>query len=268
MMNQQLFSHSLEKTAFEEMLKAVNFQEILKDQYVYFEEKKRKPDLLGKTVKVGEKQFPKVHSILKKLEQATHIKTPDVYVYEDFYYAIESKGIDKAWIEVSASMIADFTEEELEFMLARELGRIHFKHTHYSTLMNESLELYAKGLIPFSDGVVEEVARVMFYRWNRLANYSADCFGLLVGNDLEAAIQSILKCVLNSAFLAKNINLSEYLKQSEAINELHDHVYEATKNDEQFPYGPFRIKYLIAFSASDRAIQARKQLNLIKEVKL
>lgn len=267
MIDQRLFSHPLERTAFDEMLKVVNFEEVLENQYIHFEEKKRKPDLLGKTVKVSEKQFPQVHSLIRDMERKTGLRMPDLYVYEDFYYSMESKGILEPWIEVSASMIADFNSKELEFMLARELGRVHFKHTRYSTLMNESLELYAKGLIPFSEGVAEEVARVMFYRWNRLASYSVDCFGLLLADDLHAATQSILKCVLNSKYLAKNINLPEYLKQAEGINGLHDQVFEAAKNDEQFPYGPFRIKYLLAYTASEQMLQARKQLEMFKEVK-
>ncbi|MFJ8258560.1 M48 family metallopeptidase [Peribacillus asahii] len=259
MIDRQLFSHPLEETAFNDVTKTVNFKDLLEDQYIHFEEKKRWPDLLGKTVKVSEKQFPEVFALSRKIEQKTKITMPDLFVYEDIYYAIDSKGIDTPWIEVSASMLTDFTYKELEFMLAREICRIHYKHTHYHTLMNESIEMYSKG-IPFTNGVVEEVARVNFYRWNRLANYSADCFGYLIGMDLQAATQSILKCVLNSEYLAKHINLAEYLKQAEAINELHDPVYEATKSDEQFPYGPFRIKNLIAYASSERAMQAINQI--------
>ncbi|WP_042347600.1 M48 family metallopeptidase [Bacillus massiliigorillae] len=266
MIETHLFSHPLEETAFDEVTKTVNFKSVLEDQYIHFEEKKRKPDLLGKTVKVSERQFPEVFYIVKKIEQRTRLKMPDIFVYEDFFYAIESKGIDNPWIEVSASMITDFTEKELEFMLAREICRVYYKHTHYTTLMNESLEMYAKGLIPFSNGIVGDVAKVIFYRWNRLANYSADCFGYLICMDLHASTKSILKCVLNSKFLANNINLAEYLKQAEAINELHDSVYESTKIDEQYPYGPFRIKNLIAFASSERMIRANKQLKNFKEV--
>ena len=260
MIERQLFSHPLEETALGDVMKTVNFQSLLEDQYIHFEEKKRRPDLLGKTVRVSEKQFPKVYGLCRNIEQKTGLKVPDLFVYEDFFYSMESKGIDTPWIEVSASMVTDFTEKELEFMLAREVGRIHYQHTHYHTLMNESLEMYSKGLMPFTDGIVEDVARVQFYRWNRLAHYSADCFGYLISRDLQAAAQAILKCVLNSRYLAENINLAEYLKQAEAINELQDSVYESAKSDELFPYGPFRIKYMMAYASSERAIEAGKQL--------
>lgn len=260
MIENHLFCHPLEETALNEVTKTLNFKTVLKDQYIHFEEKKRRPDLLGKTVKVGERQFPEVFHIVKKIEQRTRLKMPDIFVYEDFYYSSESKGIENPWIELSASMIADFTVKELEFILAREICRIHYKHTYYNTLMNETLEMYAKGLVPLSDGIVGDVAKIIFYRWNRLANYSADCFGYLICMDLYASINSILKCVLNSKSLVESVNISEYLKQAEVINEMHDFVYESAKSDEQFPYGPFRIKNLIAYASSDRAMQANNQL--------
>jgi hypothetical protein len=258
--NQQLFSHPLEASALEELVKTLNFKDQIEEHYIHYEEKKRRPDLLGKTIQISEKQFPRIYQIAKKIGQQTQITVPEIFVYEDFYYAIDSKGMERPWIEISASMVNDFTDKEIEFMLAREFYKIDQKHTYYHTILQESLEMYAKGLIPFSEGMAEDIAKVVFYRWSRLAHYSADSFGFALCGNLKAGIQSVLKCVLNSVFLANHTNLSEYIKQAEKINELHDQVYEATKSDEPFPYGPFRIKYLMAYASSERAMKAKAEL--------
>jgi Zn-dependent protease with chaperone function len=260
MIEQHLFTHPLESITREEVFKILNFKEQIEEQYIHFEEKKRRPDLLGKTVRVNERQFPHVFQIASKIGEQIGMEAPPVFVYEDFFYTVNSKGMANPWIELSASLVTDFTDKELEFLISREMGLIHFNHTHLNTLMNQALEMLAKGIIPFTSGIVEDVAKVVFYRWSRLSHYSADCFGFLICQDLKAATQAILKCVLNSAFLAENTNLAEFIKQAEAINELHDAVYEATKSDEQFPYAPLRIKYLIAFASSERAIKASKIL--------
>lgn len=242
------------------MLKAINFKEQLRENYIFFEEKKRRPDLLGKTVKVTANQFPEIYQIAKNIEGKTQLNIPDLFVYEDFYYGMESKGIEKPWIEISASLLRDFSENEIEFMLAREMYQIQYKHTYYRILLEQSLQLLGKGYLPFSEGIAEDAAKVIYYLWSRISNYSADCFGYIVCMDIEASIKAILKCVLNSVILAENMNLLEYIKQGEAINGLHDEVYEATKSDEQFPYGPFRIKNLLAYSTSEKALLAKEEI--------
>ncbi|MCC5804672.1 M48 family metallopeptidase [Rossellomorea vietnamensis] len=267
MIAQQWFSHALEAEALEEVENTLKFRDQMEDYYVQFEEKKRRPDLLGKTVKITKNQFPDIYSIASKISEQISAPIPEMFVYEDFYYAMDSKGIGHPWIEISASLLNDFTRKEVEFMLAREMCKLQFKHTHYKTLIDESLVMLTKGYIPFSDGVIEDIAKVSFYRWNRLANYSADCFGYLVCNDIEAAVKAVIKCVLNSEFLADKINVFEYVKQAEEINALNDQVYEFTKNDEQFPYGPFRVKYLMAYASSERAITARKLIKDREEMK-
>ncbi|MEH7009211.1 M48 family metallopeptidase [Neobacillus niacini] len=260
MIEQDLFLHPFESAAREEMLKTLNFKNQIEEQYIHFEEKKRRPDLLGKTVKVSELQVPRVYRIAHRICQQFNMDLPSIFVYEDFYYAIDSKGMENPWIELSASLITDFTDKELEFLLAREIGKIHFHYTYFNTLLCEALEMLAKGAVPFSNGIVEDVAKVIFYRWSRLINYSVDCFGYLVCQDLHAASQAILKCVLNSVFLAENTNMREFINQAKGINELHDPVYEAAKSDEQFPYAPFRIKNILAYASSERAMMARKLL--------
>ena len=97
------------------------------------------------------------------------------------------------------------------------------------------------------------------YKWYRIINYTCDNFGYLMCNDLKTCINAILKTILNSSFLVENINVSEYLNQSIEINKLNDTVYNFTKADEKVPYGPFRIKNLLAFSSSKRAIEVIKE---------
>nr|WP_106782905.1 M48 family metallopeptidase [Lysinibacillus timonensis] len=258
MMDRSLFTHPLEEKVLDDMLEALKLKDQIENYYIRYEEKKRRPDLLGKTLRVSQNQLPRIYKIAQAIEKKTNLPIPEMFVYEDFYYAIESKGMEKPWIEISATLINDFTDQEIEFMLAREVFKVHYKQTYYNTLMLQSLDALSKGLIPLGDGIVEDVAKVIYYRWSRVSNYAADSFGYVVCQNLEAASQAILKTIFNSVLLAKNANLKEYIKQAEFINELHDPISEATKSDEQYPYGPFRMKYLLAFATSERAMKAKR----------
>ncbi|EOU2053473.1 TPA: M48 family metallopeptidase [Clostridium perfringens] len=259
MLNKEKYIHKLEEQSFEEMINSSYFSESIMNYYKNFEEKMRKPDLLGKTVKVSKKQFPDINICVCDICKRIGIESPEVYIYEDFYYGVESKGSDKPWIEISAKTVEDFSIEELKFLIAREICSINLKHTYYKTLIDQTLNTMEESNFVIGIDTFTKTIKASVYKWYRIINYTCDNFGYLMCNDLKTCINAILKTILNSSFLVENINVSEYLNQSIEINKLNDTVYNFTKADEKVPYGPFRIKNLLAFSSSKRAIEVIKE---------
>lgn len=251
MIDRQFYIHEMEDVLFKEISESIPFKEEIISQYVNFDEKIRKPDLLGKTVMVTNKQFKNVYDKINKLSDLYEIQTPSCYVYEDFYYGVESKGINETWIEISAKTLTDFNENELMFLLGKEICNIKLNHTQTYTLINEFLNAASNGNIIGSD-TYSKAMKVRLNTWYRISCYSSDCFGYLMSESLRDSISAVLKLVLNSSYLVKNMDLREYIQQAEAINELDDSVYNFTKVDEQIPYAPFRIKNLLSYVSSER----------------
>ena len=124
MMERSAFIHVKQDEAYSQYENGVMFQENIEKVYDEIDYKIKLPDFLGKTVKVSEKQFPKVFEMVESLSRKAGISSPSVYVYEEYYYGAESYGISNFWIELSAKTIQDFTEKELQFVLAREIYKI------------------------------------------------------------------------------------------------------------------------------------------------
>lgn len=244
------FIHKMEQHCLNEMLESVLFEKNFEFYYTENIEKKRMPDLLGKTAKVSELQFKKIHEIEKNICSVLNMPLPDIYIYEDFYYGVESKGIKSPWIEISAKTISDFTDEEITFLIAKTLCDIKLEHTHYYTLI-ETTEDIMKGLAIPGAKTYSDIQKRIMYRWSRVANYTSDQFGYLVCNNLKVSTRAILLLVFNNRFIVENININEYLKQTDKINFLDDATSNFSKLDEMVPYGPFRIKNLIAFAVSN-----------------
>lgn len=259
MIPKENYLHSLECETFDIMRDSSFFSEEIMDYYKNFEEKMRKPDLLGKTVKVTENQFKYIYKITNSICNEIGMDIPDIYVYEDFYYGVESKGANKPWIEISAKTIEDFTEEELTFLIAREVCAINLKHTYYKTMIDQVISTMDGASFIFGMDTLTNTTKASVYKWYRVINYTCDNFAYLICKDLEVCTTTIIKTILNSDFLAKNINLKEYIDQSVEINRLNDTVYNFTKADEKVPYGPFRIKNLISFASSKRCIENIKE---------
>lgn len=246
------YVHPLQDAAFEKYKDGVSFQKDIENTYDNIEYKNRQPDLLGKTVRVTEKQFHNVWEIMNELCQEENGLAIPVYVYEEAYYGAESYGISNPWIEISAKTIADFSYEELKFVLAREVYKVSDGVTRQKTMMEQRFK-YIKSI---TSNDLEEISRSAFYHWYRLANYTADNYGYLSCGGIRASVYAVIKIVLNSIELAKQVEIKEFISQASEINKLDDVTYNHTKADEPIPYAPHRVQNLLAYAESERGMNA------------
>ena len=237
--------------AFEQYKSGVLFQEDIESVYDEIDYKIKLPDLLGKTVRVTDMQFPELYRMLHEICENESMECPAVYVYEDYYYGAESYGINNPWIELSAKTIQDFSKEELRFVLAREIYKIVDGVTRQRTMMEERFKVI-QGVAPDQ---LEKISRLSFYHWYRLANYTADNYGYLSCGSIKSSVKAILLMVLNSRLLVEHTNVKEFISQASEINRLDDGVFNYTKADESVPYAPHRIQSLLAYAVSERGMQ-------------
>ena len=255
-MYREEYIHSRQNQAYEQYRNGVLLQDEIEKTYDEIDYKMRRPDLLGKTVRVTKRQFPAVNELICGICAEEQMECPPVYVYEDYYYGAESYGIRNPWIELSAKTIQDFSEEELRFVLGREIYKIMDGVTKQKTVMEEHFRMIRM----MAPDQLEQVSRLSFYHWYRIANFSADNYGYLQCGDMRAAVNAILKMVLNSTVLAGQVNIGEFIGQASEINGLDDGVYNYTKSDESLPYAPHRIQNLMAYAVSARGLRARETM--------
>lgn len=250
-MERSCYINEKQDEAFAAYQDGVTFQKSVESVYDEIDYKIKLSDFLGKTVKVTHKQFPEVYRIVCELSSDMNIENPTVYVYEDYYYGAESYGISHYWIELSAKTIQDFSETELRFLLAREIYKIADGVTKQKTMMEERFKMIRQA----APNELEEMSKLSFYHWYRLANFSADNYGYLMCGSMKTAVETILKLVLNSVMLAEQVDIKEFIGQASEINKLDDTVYNYTKADESAPYAPHRIQSLLAYAVSERRME-------------
>ena len=259
-MELKYFEHKDQQMALEELKRVIYFTKEVEFVCTEIEEKLKVPDLLGKTVKVTEKQFPEVYKILVKQAKIAEIEIPDTFVYEDFYYGVESKGTTKPWIEISAKTIQDLKSEEIEFLISREMYNIKNGITYYRSIFEQLIKVIESGSWIVGVDTLIKTMKLKMCHWNRLTHFSADCYGYLMNKNIVICINSILKLVLNSTYLSEEIDIFSYIEQASEINLLDDIVYNYTKLDEMVPYGPYRVNNLIGYASSKNGILAIKNM--------
>jgi hypothetical protein len=135
--------------------------------------------LLGSSVRVHDAQYPRVFAIVKRACAALEIPMPLVFAREDNYVPVAALGFGEPYaLVLSSHWIEVFRDDELAFMIGRELGHIAAGHTRFLSLLSVN-------------GKENPLISLIFGGWLRRCTMTCDKVGLLCCGSLDAAIRAI-----------------------------------------------------------------------------
>jgi Zn-dependent protease with chaperone function len=203
-----------------------------------------KNELLGSTVKVGPKQFPRIHDLGVRCAQTLGIETPTIYIRNNPTLNAYTYGTnDDAFIVVHSALVDHFSDEELLSVIGHECGHIHNDHVVYLTTLHY-LRLMMSRYVPL---VLMQPALYALSAWSRRAEITCDRAGMLCSRDLTVSTTALAKLALGSTKLYEELDLEVFLEQ---FDEGQDGVGKFTEVGASHPWVPKRIKALRKFAES------------------
>jgi len=207
------------------------YKRFLKNQY------------LGTTVRVSERQFPRIHAVAKHCAERLDVPIPTVYVQNSPFLNAYTFGTqDDSFIVVHSALIDHFTEAELTFVIGHETGHIQNQHVVYGTLLHV-LRTTASLLLRWISPPIE----VALLAWYRRAEITCDRAGLLCCGDVSVATKSFLKMATGSQKLYAELDVEAYLSQ---LEEGRRGLGRFTEAFASHPYLPKRVSALRLFTQS------------------
>jgi Zn-dependent protease with chaperone function len=160
--------------------------------------------LLGAGLRVHAGQFAHVHAVVEECARMLRMPVPHVFVRDDPFVPVVGIGIGAPYaIVISAQFVEHFSDDELRFLIGRELGHIASGHTRFSSLLS-------------SNGRENGVIAVAFGAWLRKIDYTADRVGLLCCGSLETALRAIAVSTFHS--VGRKIDLGAFAAQLKELN--------------------------------------------------
>jgi predicted Zn finger-like uncharacterized protein len=157
-------------------------------------------------------------------------KMPDVYISGDSQWNTYTFGTDtSAFIVLGTAILNNFQNDDLLFVLAREMGHCRAGHALWKTVSRFLVgDNSTHGLL--SNGVlnaislspvkwVQDAVDLPLMAWSRQADITADRAGLLAIGDEGLARRVLLAWSIRSARLLKQVNIEEWLKQEDASDD-------------------------------------------------
>jgi len=176
---------------------------------------------LATSVRVTEKQFPRLHALHLEACKVLNMETvPELFVVQNPLFNAGAIGIKEPCVIIHSSMIEALSDDELLFVIGHELGHIKSEHMLYRTFfifLNILMQYSHK--LPFA-GIAVGTLMGIYYallEWSRKSELSCDRAGLLVAQDPEVVIQSLMKMAGGKQL--DKMDLGEFMRQAEEYNE-------------------------------------------------
>jgi Zn-dependent protease with chaperone function len=202
-----------------------------------------KAELLGHAVKVGPRQFPRVHALAERCARTLGIATPTLYVVNNPQMNAATYGTnDDSFVMINSSLIDHFSDDELLSVIGHECGHIHNSHVVYLTAMYY-LTRMAGAFLRFAGFP----AYLALQAWSRRAEITCDRAGALCAGDVDVALRALTKLALGSQKLYQDLNIEAFLEQHD---EAQGSVGRFSEVFASHPWLPKRVLALRTFGES------------------
>jgi len=192
------------------------------EQYFYLEN-------IAASVLVSDRQLPDLHNLLIEACKTLDLEPPQLYVRQHpapnaYTFAMRGK---QPFIVVHTSLLDLLTPEEIQAVIAHELGHLKCEHGVYLTLAN--ILVLAAGQLPLGASIAQSL-QMQLMEWVRCAEFTCDRAALLATQNPRVVASVLMKLAGGSPTLAPKLNLDAFLAQARAYDDVsNDQIGELLK---------------------------------------
>ncbi|MBD2278499.1 MULTISPECIES: M48 family metallopeptidase [Nostocales] len=267
----EAFRHPLDSQAEQALRSLPGFDLIARKFVEFVYERPQLVYLMGNSIQVGPRQYSTIYQIFRECVRDLDISgEPGLFIAQNAQVNSYALGQEHPYIVVNTGLLDLLNEAELRTVLAHELGHIKCGHTILIQMAMWAMNAASViGELTFGLGnIVSQGLIYAFFEWRRKAELSADRAALLVMDDLNPVMSSMMKLSGGSHKYAHECSLQEFIQQSEKYQALDDdglnQVYKfLLYNGGQgmmlsHPFPVERLHYLRSWAVSEEYQQIKK----------
>jgi Zn-dependent protease with chaperone function len=175
---------------------------------------------IASSILVGEKQLPDLHKLLLEACKILDMEPPQLYIRQHpapnaYTFAMRGK---QPFIVVHTSLIDMLSEEEIQAVIAHELGHLKCDHSVYLTPVN--LLILAAAAVPTIGVLLAQSIQAQLLEWVRCAEFTCDRAALLATQNPKVVMSVLMKLAGGSPTLAPQLNLDAFIAQARAYDDI------------------------------------------------
>jgi hypothetical protein len=219
----QSYEHPLDMRALNVLENTPGLGKLIKKCNEYGLERFLRIQFTGSNLCVNADNFPEID---EKVDEACEILDvsirPDVYITAEGNIHVLLAGVEHPLVAISSATIDQLTDDELLFVIAREIGHIKSGHALYHQ-MADFFHIIAALIDKATLGIGSLLSgpiQIALLNWKRMSQFTADRAGLLVCQDANVAIGAMIKLAgLPRKYFGK-FNADDFIAQAKDFAEL------------------------------------------------
>ncbi len=210
---------------------------------------------IAASVLVGEKQLPDLYNLLLEACKILDIEPPQLYIRQHpapnaYTFAMRGK---QPFVVLHTSLVDMLTPEEIQAVIAHELGHLKCDHSVYLTPVN--ILVLAAAIVPNVGTFLAQAIQAQLLEWVRCAEFTCDRAALLATQDPKVVMSVLMKLAGGSPILAPQLNLDAFVDQARAYDdisktELGEMAKEARTSQLSHPVPVLRAREIDRWSSS------------------
>lgn len=267
----EAFKHPLDQQA-EQALRSVPGFDLVARKFVEFlSERPQLVYLMGNSIQVGPRQYSTIYGLFRECVRDLDVHPePSLFVSQNPQVNSYALGQEHPFVVVNTAVLDLLTEAEIRTVLAHELGHIKCGHTtliQMAIWATEAASMLSEMTLGLGN-LVSSGLIFAFYEWRRKAELSSDRAALLVIDDLNTVMQTMMKVSGGSTQYGHECSLNEFIRQSETYQELDqdglNQIYKfllyngGNGSMLSHPFPLDRLRYLREWATSEEYRQIRQ----------
>lgn len=208
------WEHPADRAALRSLEAIPGFPEVVRKIVGLFGERGLRLFFQANAVRVTPKQYGWVYDLhLGVLDTLDIGWVPELYISQTPFVNAGALGVEEPFVLINSAALDILDRDEVETVLAHEVGHIASDHVLYRTVFTLLL-LLGQRQIPIAGIAIQAIILTMA-EWNRKSELSSDRAALLGTQNPEAVMSAQMKLAGGSHSHNEDLNLPEFLQQAD-----------------------------------------------------
>jgi Zn-dependent protease with chaperone function len=218
----EAFEHPTDRSALQALRSAPGLDWVFRKFNEYGGDRAGRMYCMSDNVRVGPKQFPQLHKILVESCEILDMPVPQMYIDQLPFANAYTFGVESPIIVLFSGLVDLLDEDEWRVVIGHELGHIKSNHVMYRQIAE-----FLFRLLSFLGGRTMGLGRAAglgifyaFFHWYRQSELTADRAALLVSQDPDAVLNTLMKLAGGTRRLYEQMDREAFLEQGREYQDL------------------------------------------------
>lgn len=251
------FEHPMDRSALEVLRKTPGLDLLFKKLGSLHYERQIRLHFTADSLRLTPKQCPELYALFREAVDILDMSEPELYLMQDPSPNAFAIGMDRHTVVITSGLVDLLDYHELQGVMGHELGHIKSGHMLYRTIaiFLSVIGVIAARNLPFVN-ILSQALVYALYDWTRKSELTADRAGLLVSQNSDVAVSTLLKLAGGSPRTAQLLSVEEFVKQADDYEDMDESLlnvlykFEMTRY-QTHPFPALRAREISRWSNSD-----------------